>query len=47
MKDKEQKPTVRDGTIAIPMPKRNDFARLVKKSAQPLGSRGSEKKRPK
>jgi hypothetical protein len=31
----------------IPIPKRSDFARLVKKSAQPLGPRSPKKKRPK
>jgi hypothetical protein len=33
--------------IEIPIPKRSAFARVVKKSAQPLGPRGSKKKSPK
>lgn len=41
---KEQKPTIKEGRIAIPIPKRSDFARLVKKAAQPLGPRRSKKK---
>jgi hypothetical protein len=30
--------------IDIPIPKRGDFARLVKKAAQPLGPRRTKKK---
>jgi hypothetical protein len=46
---KKEKPTVKAGTIAIPMPKRSDFARVLKEAAKPrsIGTRRTKKKRPK
>jgi len=44
---KEKKPTVKDGEIAIPIPKRNDLARVLKTAAQPLRPRRAKQKRPK
>jgi hypothetical protein len=40
---KQQKQKTPKG-YEIPIPKRSDFARLVKKAAQPLGPRGAKKK---
>lgn len=42
----KKKPTVKDGEIAIPVPKRSDLARVLKTAAQPLRPRRPKKKRP-
>jgi hypothetical protein len=44
---KQEKPTVKAGTIAIPMPKRSDVSRVLKAAAQPLLTRRPKKQRPK
>jgi hypothetical protein len=48
MKSKKEKPTVKAGGIAIPMPKHSDLARVLKVATQPRPSRvrRSKKKRP-
>lgn len=48
MATKKKKPRVKDGEIAIPMPKRSDLARVLKVAAQPVsGARSAKKKSPK
>jgi hypothetical protein len=47
MTNKDDKPTVKDGDIAIRVPTRGEFFRNLKKTAQPLGPRRPKKKSPK
>jgi hypothetical protein len=41
MRAKKKKPTVREGTIAIPKPTRSDFFQVLKNAAKPPSRRPS------